>query len=272
MSDKTPYLPGSKGNQHFLARFVNTGETYGPHIIERLVSKTKNVRDAVDLGAGSGRDLGIVKRLHPGSTCIAVEARQNYSKNLIGKVDRVATLNIEVDALPFENESIDLIMANQVLEHTKEIFWIFHEVTRSLRVGGHFLIGVPNIASLHNRLLMLAGIQPTQHKLCSAHVRPFSKLDTMKFIDNCFPQGYRLIAFAGAQFYPFPARMARVLADAFPTAAFSIFFLIQKTKPYVDTFATYPTRAQFETNFWCGPSIVGDQYSSTNNSVKAKLS
>ena len=38
--------------------------------------------------------------------------------------------NIERDDLPLADGQADLIIANQVLEHTKEIFWIFHEVSR----------------------------------------------------------------------------------------------------------------------------------------------
>ena len=200
-----------------------------------------------DLGAGSGRDLGIVRRLHPQAKLIAIETGTEYAKGLEGKADEVHVANIERDCLPLKNGQADLIMANQVLEHTKEVFWIFHEVFRSLKVGGHFLFGVPNVCSLHNRLLMLAGKQPTQHKLCSAHVRPFSKADTLAFLNACVGDGYELAAFRGAQFYPFPARMSRLLANALPTFAFTIFFLIRKTAEYDGGFATYPARAGLET-------------------------
>ena len=253
-------LFGETGGQHPFARFVDHRESYGPHIIERFAAGLDNIHRVVDIGAGSGRDIGIIKRLHPDATCIAVEAGLEFAKNLTDKADQIFVLDIEKDALPFENESIDLVIANQVLEHTKEVFWIFHEVTRCLRIGGHFLIGVPNIASMHNRFLLLLGMQPTQHKLCSAHVRPFSKKDTIKFIDACFPLGYQLCEFGGSQFYPFPPKVARLLSDQFPAASFSIFFLFKKVKPYADTFATYPTMAHLETNFWGGSAVIGSQY------------
>jgi len=54
--------------------------------------------------------------------------------------------------------------------------------------------------------------------------------------------------------------MARVLASAFPTLAFTIFFLIRKTKEYQDEFATYPSRARLETNFWSGGVLTESQY------------
>jgi SAM-dependent methyltransferase len=214
----------------------------------------------VDLGAGTGRDLQIVRSAHPEARTIAVEGGSLYARELQGKVDEVHVLDIERDKLPFPDEGVDLFIANQVLEHTKEIFWIFHEVSRSLRVGGHFLIGVPNIASLHNRLLLLFGVQPTQHKLCSAHVRPFSRRDTLKFLEACFPGGYSLVDFAGSQFYPFPSALARLLSRVLPGASFSIFFLLRKNCSYGEQFANYPARAHLETNFWTG-DVAHSQYS-----------
>ena len=251
---------GSRGGSHPLARFTDQQESYGAHVVEALVRGMRDVNVVADLGAGSGRDLGIVRRLHPHAKLIAVETGMEYAKGLAGKADEVHVANIERDSLPFADGQADLIMANQVLEHTKEVFWIFHEVFRSLRVAGHFLFGVPNVCSLHNRILMLAGRQPTQHKLCSAHVRPFSKADTLALLNACIGDGYELVEFRGAQFYPFPARLSRLLAAAFPTQAFTIFFLVRKTAEYCGGFATYPARAGLETNFWTGNVRTDSQY------------
>ena len=259
-SETVKPLFGSSGGSHPLAKFTDQLETYGPQVVEELVSGLKSLQLIVDLGAGSGRDLQIVRRFHPTAQLVAIEAGQEYAGALQGKADRICVANIERDPLPFLDCQADLIIANQVLEHTKEIFWIFHEVSRSLKIGGYFLFGVPNICSLHNRFLLLLGRQPTQHKVCSAHVRPFSKNDTIAFLNACFPGGYELAMFRGAQFYPFPRGIARMLANAFPTFAFTIFFLIRKTKEYHSEFATYPARAQLETNFWTGNIATASQY------------
>jgi SAM-dependent methyltransferase len=246
-------LLGQGCGRHPLAKWVDHKETYGPHVIQRFISHLKPpINTIVDLGAGSGRDLAICKEVYPGSRTIAIEAGHTYAEGLHGKVDEVHILNVERDTLPFSQGSVDLFIANQILEHTKEIFWIFDQITRSLRMGGYFIFGVPNIASLHNRLLLLFGGHPTQHKMCSGHVRPFSKKDTLRFLTACFPEGYRILDFAGSQFYPLPALGARIMADIFPTMAFSIFFLIQKQKDYSGEFSSYPARAGFETNFWSG--------------------
>jgi hypothetical protein len=114
------------------------------------------------------------------------------------------------------------------------------------------IVGVPNVLSLHNRFLMLFGRHPTQHKLYSAHVRPFSRHDTEKFLEVCWPGGYRVVKFSGSQFYPFPRQAARLLASMFPGAAFSVFWLLRKTKSYEGEFLQHPLKAQLETPFYLG--------------------
>lgn len=154
-----------------------------------------------------------------------------------------------MDPLHFQDESLDLIICNQILEHTKELFWVMHEVTRSLKIGGYLIVGVPNVTSLHNRIGLLLGKHPTQAKACSAHIRCFSKNDFLLFLQECFPEGYSLNRFDGSQFYPFPPILSQPLARLLPGMAFSIFFLLQKTKKYTGSFLEYPIKANLETNF-----------------------
>ena len=96
---------------------------------------------------------------------------------------------------------------------------------------GHFLFGVPNICSLHNRFLLLVGRQPTQHKVCSAHVRPFSKGDTLAFINACFPGGYQLVEFSWSAVLSIsPECGTRACECPSNIRAFTIFFLIRKAQ------------------------------------------
>ncbi|MEA2101747.1 MAG: class I SAM-dependent methyltransferase, partial [Thermodesulfobacteriota bacterium] len=149
---------------------------------------------------------------------------------------------------------MDLVIANQILEHTKEIFWIFNEISRVLRIGGRMIIGVPNLASLHNRILLLLGRQPSPIKSTSAHVRGFTRSDLMRFME-CWPGGYRLIDFQGSNFYPFPSLIARPLARCLPTMAWGIFLLVEKTRAYDGAFVRFPVDHKLETNFYLGKTL-----------------
>jgi 2-polyprenyl-3-methyl-5-hydroxy-6-metoxy-1,4-benzoquinol methylase len=64
--------------------------------------------------------------------------------------------------LPFEDESFDVICANQVLEHLADTDTLPKEVHRMLKPGGYAVISIPNLASAHNIFSLILGLQPPQ--------------------------------------------------------------------------------------------------------------
>jgi len=156
---------------------------YGRHVIEFFAKKIKTYSKVLDIGAGNGDDLMIYRKINPEAELFALEFYQPNISILEEKGIKACLCDIERDRFPFEDCTFDIINANQILEHTKEIYWIFHEISRTLKVGGYLVIGVPNLASLHNRILLLLGKHPTCIKSNSAHVRGFTKYDILKFLD-----------------------------------------------------------------------------------------
>jgi Methylase involved in ubiquinone/menaquinone biosynthesis len=206
----------------------------------------------LDLGAGKGDDLLGVASVTPGVELHAAECYLPNIEKLRFAGITVHPIDIERDPLPFGDESLDMVIANQVLEHCKDIWWILHECSRVLRVGGHLAIGIPNLASLHNRLLLMCGRQPTQIQNNSAHVRGYTRSDVLEFLSSGFPNGYKLVEFGGGNFYPLPGRLARPLARMFPTMAWGIFFDLEKKGHYSGGFLKFPIENQLETNFYLG--------------------
>jgi SAM-dependent methyltransferase len=226
---------------------------YGRHLILRFLKVVHPFATVVDLGAGRGDDLELARAVDPAANLHGIEACADYGKELRSRGFTVHRLNIERDSLPFPEEFVDVVIMNQILEHSKEVFWIFHEVSRILRCGGHAIIGVPNLASLHNRILLVFGQQPTSIQTCSAHVRGFTKGDLLRFLRTCWPEGYALRLRGGSNFYPFPPSIVKRLATIFPSLAWGMFLLLQKRRPYIDAFIRHPAEQQFETNFYLGP-------------------
>lgn len=207
----------------------------------------------LDIGAGRGSDLLLARSVNPSAKLHALETYTEYRRELQQKGISVHSGDAERDLLPFSEGAVDVVIVNQILEHVKEIFWVLHEITRVVRVGGHVIIGVPNLASLHNRLLLLLGRQPTCIQNHSAHVRGYTKRDLLNLLEICFPGGYRLVKFGGGNFYPFPPSAAKMLAAVFPNMAWGIFFLLRKERPYKREFLTHPVQHNLETNFFLGP-------------------
>lgn len=231
---------------------IDRSLNYGRHLIYKFLLDAVPYANVLDIGAGNGNDLALSGQAVPGAKRIAIETYAPYVERLSLQDIQVHSLNIEKDRFPFEAESIDVVIANQVLEHTKELFWIFHEISRVLSIGGKLIIGVPNLASLHNRLLLLIGRQPTPIQNASAHVRGYTKHDLLHFLSLCFPGGYELKQFGGSNFYPFPPVVAIPLAHIFPNMAWGIFLMFEKRKPYVHQFLDFPAGQKLETNFFLG--------------------
>lgn len=231
---------------------IDRSLNYGRHLIEHFLRLAGQFQTVLDIGAGGGYDLMLAKKINSNARLLAVENHPRYAQELVNKGITVYDLDIEKNKLPFPDNSIDIVIVNQVLEHTKEIFWIFHELTRVLKVGGKLLIGVPNLASLHNRILLAFGKQPSSLKSNSAHIRGFTKGDILAFLEGCFPGGFSLKAYGGSNFYPFPPIVARPMARAFPTMAWGIFLMMEKQVSYSGGFLDYPVVNHLETNFYVG--------------------
>lgn len=208
---------------------------YGRDIVEEVTlqyarNKVEPIR-ILDLGAGHGTDLLNCMKILKGSGYNALlYAIENYKPNiqeLQSSGISVSNLDIESDIYPYEDSYFDIVIMNQVLEHTKEVFHIFGEISRILKAGGICIVGVPNLASLHNRVALLFGLQPTSIRMFGPHVRGITKQDFVEFIEK---GGYfQETGFAGSNFYPFPPRISTFLSKLFPKFSVSIFIIISKT-------------------------------------------
>ena len=231
---------------------IDRSLNYGRKRIQQFLELSGEFTTVLDMGAGQGADLLLAREINPSAILHAVEVDPKNVEQLNAHRMHVHSLNIEQRSLPIADEAIDIVIINQVLEHVKELFWIFHEMTRVLPVGGNLIVGVPNLAALHNRILLAFGRQPSPLKNSSAHIRGFTKRDFLNFSNSCFPDGYELKAFRGSNFYPFPPVIARPLSNILPNMAWSIFFLLEKKREYRNEFLEYPVRERLETNFYVG--------------------
>lgn len=231
---------------------IDRSLNYGRHLIRRYLRDAGEYRRVLDLGAGLGADLAAAREIRPSAELHAVEVYPPYVERLQAQGITVHAMNLERDPIPLADGSVDVVIANQVLEHTKEIFWIFHEISRALPVGGRAILGVPNLASLHNRLLLLLGRQPTAIQNATAHVRGYTRRDLLRVLERAFPGGYRLAEFGGSNFYPFPPAIARPLAAALPGLAWGMFLHLRKEREYAGEFLRFPGAEQMETNFFVG--------------------
>lgn len=233
----------------------NADLRYGREFITEFASKAFTDRGGkyiiLDIGAGEGIDLGnINKRIN--SKIIRMYGVESYLPNCkvldkkgIGTIE----IDIEKERLPFEDASVDLIIANQIIEHTKEIFWIFSEISRVLKPGGKCVVGIPNLASFHNRIMLFLGIQPPCIDTVGPHVRGFTHNSFKDFIEL---DGYfEILDYKASNFYPFPPKLSNRLCKVFPKCGVALFFYIARTNKkglYIDVLK----QRFFETPYYTG--------------------
>ncbi len=61
------------------------------------------------------------------------------------------TANLNTDALPYEDQTFDIVTCTEAFEHIENYHRVVREVNRILKPGGIFFVSVPNMLSLRSR-------------------------------------------------------------------------------------------------------------------------
>jgi SAM-dependent methyltransferase len=138
----------------------------------------------------------------------------------------VRTCDFETQPLPFPDGMFDVVVANQIFEHLKQIYRPISEVHRVLKPGGYFLFSVPNLGALHCRIQLLLGKQPSTIKVFEAHVRAFSIPAAREFLT--LNDHFEIVDFRGSGLYPFPPPWSERLSRVFNSLAVFQVYLLRK--------------------------------------------
>ncbi len=205
----------------------------------------------LDIGCATGKDLLNVKnRLTDKNVDLhGIDYDVDYLAKASASGITTYKLDIEHEKIPVDDKYFDIIIMNQVLEHVKEIFWIFSELSRILKPMGLLIIGVPNLAYLGNRFLLMIGKQPVSIHVLGPHVRGFTAQGLREFIETS--SLFKVEKIDGTSFIPFPHRLSKIVSRLLPQSAFSLFFKVRRTKRngnFIDVLKS----SSFQTNYFWG--------------------
>jgi len=208
-------------------RHAHEEDSFGREIIAGwLTSRCTGEIKVLDVGCGDGRDLIALRAGLPNAQLYGLDIMQGNVDLCLAKGITARISNLEHDQIPFEEEYFDVVIANQVFEHLKNWVWALWQIGMKLKTGGILVVGVPNLASLHNRVLLLLGEQPSCIPPGGMHVRSFTVPGLKSVLEH---RGtFSVEEVAGRPFYPFPRAISNVLSGLFPRAAASIFLLCRK--------------------------------------------
>jgi len=140
MKQKIKILPSDKGYD-LAAKNYNKKEKYLNSFEQGklfpLLGDIKG-KKVLDAGAGTGRLTVELARL--GAEVTVLDISEEMLKILQKKNPKVKIVVGDVENMPFEKESFDLVVAAFVIVHLKNPIRFFDEVYRVLKDGGKFLV------------------------------------------------------------------------------------------------------------------------------------
>jgi SAM-dependent methyltransferase len=124
-------------------------------------------RKVLDLGC---RDGALTRAYSEGNELVGVDADREALEE--AKKLGIETHWADLDGpLPFPDESFDVVVAGELLEHLRDPARLVGEAQRVLRPGGTFVASVPNAYRAKNRLRFLLGRKPEDDP---THLQMFS--------------------------------------------------------------------------------------------------
>ena len=214
--------------------FIGTQHEWESHIDNILRIFDENLKiyipnNILDVGCGSGdRTIRIANHFN-------IDMRNTYG---VDYDDQLVTackkrfnagrIDLETADLPYEDNTFDLVICNQVLEHLKNYGKVIDDLIRVTKKGGYIAVGIPNLAHLINRMYLLFGIQPMCIHLDGSHVRSFTHKSFVEMLASV--RGVKLIDCKGALMYPLPFIVATFLANYFIGLSGYTCYLLRKTQ------------------------------------------
>jgi SAM-dependent methyltransferase len=132
-------------------------------------------RRVLDLGCRYGT---LTSRYAAGNDVVGID----IDKEALESAEQLGIETIWADAeepLPFDDETFDVVVAGELLEHVRDPAALVDEAHRVLRPGGTFVGSVPNAFRLKNRLRFLAGRQPERDP---THLHIFTPTDVRQLL------------------------------------------------------------------------------------------
>jgi SAM-dependent methyltransferase len=206
--------------------------------IERLLREIASERKGpslLDVGCWDGEFSRRCATALGAERLLGVEVYEAPARAAEDRGLEVARIDLEADRLPWPDASVDVVVCNQVLEHLKNVWLPMAEMHRVLRPGGHAVLSVPNLASLHNRVLLALGRQPTSIRVFGPHVRGYAFGEFCDFVEH--GGAYEIERRRGAGFYPVPSPWSGPLSALWRGAGHTTIVLARKAAaepPWLD--------------------------------------
>jgi SAM-dependent methyltransferase len=127
--------------------------------IERLLEPSEESLSFVDLGANDGSLTERFAQAVGATEVHGVEIVQEQAQKAADRGIVIAAADLN-EALPYADETFDVVCSNQVIEHLLSTDTFLAETFRILKRGGYAVVSTENLSSWHNIGALILGWQP----------------------------------------------------------------------------------------------------------------
>ena len=152
-------------------------------------------KNCLDIGPGSGRWINFLKT-KKSSNIFAIDISDKVIELNKNNCSKIFKLDFEKRKIPLQNNSIDLILCFEVLEHLRQPEHLINEIVRLLKKGSIAVFTIPNILSFSSRLRVLLGLLPIAIVSDPTHIKFYRR----KEIINIFSEFNVKVKFYSSSF------------------------------------------------------------------------
>lgn len=138
-------------------RYSHKTDPYSSHsnILKLVSSVKKNNLKILDVGCAHGYLARGFQNL--GHEVIGIEIDKKAAQVAQDYCQQVFVCNLDLQIPKLEQESFDLIVFGDIIEHLKNPAQVLNSFLPALKRDGEVIISVPNIANIYVRLSLLLG-------------------------------------------------------------------------------------------------------------------
>ncbi len=163
----------------------------------------KRAKKVLEIGCGEGK-FGECLKQQQNAEVWGVEPVKQHANNAKKVLDKVLVGGVEANLSRLPTNYFDLIVANDVLEHLVDPYYVLVKLSRTLKKGGVIVSSIPNMRNFHIIHGLTVGKNWEYQEsgiLDKTHLRFF----TTNSIQNMFKNhGYKVIKHEGINEDPLP--------------------------------------------------------------------
>ncbi len=118
----------------------------------------------LDAGCGDGQKTIEFKRKIGCAKITGIDGVNQRLANAKERGVKIRKADLE-HKWPFPNQTFDVVISNQVIEHVHDLDNFISETKRVLKSGGYAVISTENLSSWHNIFALILGFQDFSHHL-----------------------------------------------------------------------------------------------------------